>query len=151
MGEAEAGPVADVLRASGLSVTVTPRIAEALWTKAVVNACFNPLTALLRLPSGALAERPSLEACSRAIVAEAVAVAEAKGVALDGEALLRRVGEVARATARNRSSMLQDLERGRPTEIDAINGAIARMGEEEGLECPVNRILTLMVRAAGEG
>ncbi|MBW3534278.1 MAG: 2-dehydropantoate 2-reductase [Gemmatimonadetes bacterium] len=148
---ADAERVAGALTESHLATGVTPAIAEALWTKAVVNACFNPLTALLRLPSGALAERPSLEECCRAIVGEAVAVAATRGVSLDGESLLRRVGEVARATARNRSSMLQDLERGRRTEIDAINGAIARLGEEGGLDCPVNRTLTLLVRAAGEG
>ena len=127
---------------------VTDRVEVDLWTKAVVNACFNPLTALLRTPSGAMESLATLRECSTEIVEEAVAVAVAHGVPLDRRALLDRVAAVARATALNRSSMLQDLERGRRTEIDAINGAIARMGAEKGIACPVNRTLTLLVKAA---
>ena len=122
-----------------------------LWTKAVVNACFNPLTGLLRQRSGALGRSDALLGCSRMIVEEAAAVAAAQGVTLDTDELMERVRAVSRATAENRSSMLQDLEKGRRTEIDAINGAIARMGAERGIACPVNRLLTLLVKAAEEG
>ncbi len=147
-GEEDAREVAAELEACGLSASVVDPIGPTLWTKAVVNACFNPLTGLLRATSGALDTSPWLQEASALVVAEAVAVAATRGVTLDEVALLERVGEVARATARNRSSMLQDLERGRRTEIDAINGAIARMGEEAGVPCPVNRVLTLLVKEA---
>lgn len=142
--------IAEAFRGCGLGVTVTEPIGSALWTKAVVNACFNPLTGLLRVPSGALDRIAPLRECSATIVDEALAVAAAHGVPLERESLLARVGEVSRATATNRSSMLQDLERGRRTEIDAINGAIARLGEEKGIACPANRLLTLLVKAAEE-
>jgi 2-dehydropantoate 2-reductase len=69
-------------------------------------------------------------------------------VALDAPALMERVRTVSKNTAENRSSMLQDLERGGRTEIDAINGWIARLGAEKGIDCPVNRALTLLVKAA---
>ena len=79
---------------------------------------------------------------------EAVGVALAEGVQLRSEALMERVRAVSSATAENKSSMLQDLERGRRTEIDAINGWIAHIGAEHGVACPVNRTLTLLVKAA---
>ena len=116
----------------------------------MVNACFNPLTGLLHLRSGALANSASLLECSELIIGEAVAVARALGVELDPQALLDQVRDVSRRTSRNQSSMLQDMRKGRRTEIDAINGAIARLGAEQGIDCPVNRVLTLMVKAAGE-
>jgi 2-dehydropantoate 2-reductase len=139
-----------LFRESGIETSVTESIETTLWRKAVVNACFNPLTGLLEVRSGALARSGSLSACSTLIVSEAVAVARACGVALDEGELLERVRAVSHATARNKSSMLQDMQKGRRTEIDAINGAIARRGAERGIDCPANRVLTLLVKAAGE-
>lgn len=147
---AEADRLASAFRESGIETSVTESIETTLWRKAVVNACFNPLTGLLQVRSGGLASSRSLSACSRLIVREALAVARAAGVALDETELLERVRAVSLATARNKSSMLQDMQKGRRTEIDAINGAIARMGAERGIDCPVNRVLTLLVKAAGE-
>jgi 2-dehydropantoate 2-reductase len=147
---ADAERLASAFRESGIETSVTESIETTLWRKAVVNACFNPLTGLLEMRSGALASSSSLSACSRLIVNEAVAVARASGVALDEAELLERVRAVSLATARNKSSMLQDMQKRRRTEIDAINGAIARLGAERGIECPVNRVLTLLVKAAGE-
>jgi 2-dehydropantoate 2-reductase len=147
---AEAETLATLFRESGIPTSLTDSVETTLWKKAVVNACFNPLTGLLRLRSGALASSASLLECSELIVEEAVAVARAVGVDLDPRPLLEQVRAVSRATARNQSSMLQDLLKGRRTEIDAINGAIARLGAEQDLDCPVNRVLTLMVKAAGE-
>jgi 2-dehydropantoate 2-reductase len=147
---ADADRLASAFRESGIEASVTESIQTTLWRKAALNACFNPLTGLLEMRSGALASSSSLSACSRLIVSEAVAVARASGVALDEAELLERVRAVSLATARNKSSMLQDMQKGRRTEIDAINGAIARLGEERGIDCPVNRVLTLLVKAAGE-
>lgn len=146
----EVETIATAFRESGIEATVTGNPGGALWNKAVVNACFNPLTGLLRARSGALDQSAILLKCCEMIIDEAVAVAQQRGVHLDRRFLLDRIGEVARATAQNRSSMLQDLENGRRTEIDAINGAIVRMGEETGVECPANRLLALLVKAAEE-
>jgi 2-dehydropantoate 2-reductase len=132
----------------GLATTVAEDIQEVLWTKAVVNACFNPITGLLRVKSGVIGRSGQLMECCNSIVEEALGVARAEGIQLEREALMQRVRDVSSATAENRSSMLQDLERGRRTEIDAINGWIAHMGAEHGVACPVNRTLTLLVKAA---
>jgi 2-dehydropantoate 2-reductase len=132
----------------GLATTVTEDIQEVLWTKAVVNACFNPITGLLRVKSGVIGRSGQLMECCNSVVEEAVGVARAEGIQLRSEALMERVRAVSSATAENKSSMLQDLERGRRTEIDAINGWIAHIGTEHGVSCPVNRTLTLLVKAA---
>ena len=146
----EAEEMAGTLRACGLSTQVSEDVPTILWAKAVVNACFNPLTGLLRARSGQLGRSESLLECCKMIVGEAVEVANAKGIRLDPTDLMDRVNAVSKATAENKSSMLQDLERGRRTEIDAINGAIVRIGAEAGLACPVNALLTQLVKAAEE-
>jgi 2-dehydropantoate 2-reductase len=148
LGEAEG--VAEAFRACGLPALATASIEAALWSKTVVNACFNPLTALLGARSGALGRNDWLSQCSPMIVGEAVAVAGVHGIKLAARDLLERVQAVSDATARNKSSMLQDVEKGHRTEIDAINGAIERMGAERGIDCPVNRLLTLLVKAFSE-
>jgi 2-dehydropantoate 2-reductase len=146
----DAERVAAAFRESGLAASVTESIAAFLWEKAVVNACFNPLTGLLHAYSGALGASDSLMECCAMVIGEAVAVARALGVTLDPDRLIERVRGVSSATARNRSSMLQDMTKGRRTEIEAINGAIHRMGADRGIECPVNQVLTLLVAASGE-
>jgi 2-dehydropantoate 2-reductase len=148
LGDAEA--IRQAFCESGVEATVAEDIHRVLWTKAVVNACFNPITGLLRLRSGALHRSEHLMESCRWIVEEAVAVARAGGVELDFEGLMERIRAVSSATAENKSSMLQDLERGGRTEIDAINGWIARMGRELGIPVPVNRTLALLVKAAEE-
>jgi 2-dehydropantoate 2-reductase len=148
LGDAE--EIAAALRQGGLSASATEGIATVLWEKAIVNACFNPLTGLLHAYSGALAATEPLMECSAMVIREAVAVARAHGVALDPDRLMERVRAVSNATARNRSSMLQDMTKGRRTEIDAINGAIHRMGLQRRIECPVNRVLALLVTASGQ-
>jgi 2-dehydropantoate 2-reductase len=146
----DAERIAAAFGESGLNASATESIAAVLWEKAVVNACFNPLTGLLHAYSGALVASDSLMECSALVIQEAVAVARAHGVALDRDRLIDRVRAVSSATSRNRSSMLQDMAKGRRTEIEAINGAIHRMGGQRGIECPVNRLLTLLVTASGE-
>jgi 2-dehydropantoate 2-reductase len=147
---AAAHGIAHALVESGLATTVTGDVEPVLWTKAVVNACFNPLTGLLRVRSGAVAKSDHLMECCRMIVEEAAQVARACGTPIDVDALMERVRAVSHATAENRSSMLQDLERGRRTEIDAINGWISRLGAERRIPTPVNRALTVLVKAAEE-
>jgi 2-dehydropantoate 2-reductase len=82
--------------------------------------------------------------CSSA-VREAIAVARAKGFPI-GEEMAQRVIGVAGATARNRSSMGQDVDKKKRTEIDAINGAVVRFADEAGISAPVNRTLTSLIR-----
>ncbi len=104
-----------------------------LWAKLVVNAAINPVTALARVTNGELLERPELLARAFAIAAEVIALAERERIALPFDDAFERVRAVASATAHNRSSMLQDVERGWPTEIDAILGTVVRRAATYGL------------------
>jgi 2-dehydropantoate 2-reductase len=133
---------------------VSDDLAGLRWRKLAVNAAINALTALAGLPNGALLDDPVLAADMAAAAREVGAVAAAAGVDLGADpAELARA--VARATAANRSSMLQDLARGAPTEVDAIQGEVLRLGRRLGVPTPVNERLWRAVRsreaAAGSG
>lgn len=148
VGPEDAGRVVASFNESGMPSHLVTDIRGELWLKAIVNACINPLTALLRVPNGYVLETAPAQEVVRAIVREGVDVASHRGLDLDETAVHERVASVVRATAANRSSMLQDLERGRRTEIDAINGAIARLGQEKERPVPTNALLTKLIRAA---
>lgn len=130
---------------------IETRIAEdgeaLLWSKLIVNVGINALTALLRIPNGALVQFPECERIMGEAVAEAVAVARALGVNLAPEDPLDRVRQVCALTGANRSSMLQDILRGSSTEIDVINGAVVARGREVGVAAPVNALLVQLIHA----
>jgi 2-dehydropantoate 2-reductase len=140
-------PMEAMLRAAGFAVNVVEDARSLVWGKLVVNAAINPLTALLRVPNGELLQRPAARSLMGELAREAAAVARAQGVSLPFEAPESAAEEVARRTAANHSSMLQDMLRGAPTEIDAICGAIVRAGEETGVPTPVNRATWHLVKA----
>lgn len=139
--------LANTLRSGGLPAGVSTNLDSLVWGKLIVNVGINALTAILRVPNGALASIPAAAELVRRAVEEAVAVAHAAGIAL---ALTDPVAEtlaVAQMTAANRSSMLQDILRGAPTEIDTINGAIVREGRRLGVPTPFNAMLCDLVKA----
>lgn len=144
--EREVGRVADWLSRAGIPTGVAGDGRVLLWSKLAVNAAINPLTALLGVPNGALLELDGARELMQRAAREAGQVACALGVRLPEDPVERALA-VARATAANRSSMLQDLERGRPTEIEAINGAVVAHGHRLGVPTPVNESLTLLIRA----
>jgi len=139
--------VADTFRRAGFEVHVSADLDSLVWGKLIINVGINALTAILRVPNGALAEIEAIDALMAAAVTEAVQVAEAKGIALPYPDPLQRVREVCVATAANRSSMLQDVLRGAPTEIDVINGAVVREGQRLGIPTPTNRFLVQTIKA----
>ncbi len=128
------------LGAAGLEAAAVGDIAPAVWRKLAVNCAINPLSAVLGVPNGRLLDDPDAHAMLRAAADEVGAVARALGVAVDDD-LAALAEAVADRTAANRSSMLQDVERGAPTEIDAINGAVVRAGRAVGVATPVNEAL----------
>lgn len=138
--------VAELLARAGLRARVEPDIAAARLAKLLVNVAINPLAALFRVPNGALLEPPH-RVLLDTLVREALPVLRAHGLELDEAAALARVHAVARATAANRASMLQDLLAGRRTEIDAITGALLRMAARTGSELPTHRAVQVLVRA----
>jgi 2-dehydropantoate 2-reductase len=139
--------LAELFSASGLPAQLSDNLDALVWGKLVVNAGINALTALLRISNGALAEIAEVRDIVARAVAEAAAVAAARGVRLPYDDPLEHVLSVARATGANRSSMLQDVLRGSPTEIAVINGAVLREGQRLGIAAPVNQLLAELVAA----
>ena len=148
-GHPRLAPLMDVLRSAGFDVHESPasNLQSLVWGKLVVNCGINALTALLRVPNGELLNRPDAAWLMERAAAECAAVARAKEIALPFPDLAARVREVAQRTAVNRSSMFQDILRGAPTEIDAINGAVVREAEKLGVSTPVNEMLWRLVKA----
>jgi len=140
-------PLAEARTRAGFETHLEKSIDSLVWSKLVINVGINALTALTGLPNGRLLEFAPIKAVMADLVSEAVAVAKAKGVALSYAEPLAMVYTVAEKTARNRSSMLQDFDRRRPSEIDFINGAILREAEALGIEVPVNRTVTRLIQA----
>ena len=143
-------PLAALLEQAGLAVEIVPEADDLLWSKLVINAAINPLTALLRVPNGALLARPSARALMATAAREAAAVATALDRRLTYPDPITMAEAVARRTATNHSSMYQDVLRGAPTEIDAICGAIVTAGKDCGVPTPVNRTLWLLIEALNE-
>ncbi len=140
-------PMIDILRSTGFTVEDAPDPDVLLWGKLVINAAINPLTALLRVPNGELLERPTARALMISLARETAAVAATLGYSLYDINPTAAVEAVARRTAANRSSMLQDVQRGAPTEIDAICGAVVRAGEQTGVPTPINQLIWQLVKA----
>jgi 2-dehydropantoate 2-reductase len=137
----------ELFNTCGLPAELSENLDALVWGKLVVNAGINALTALLCVPNGALAASADARALMAGAVAEAAAVAQARGTVLPYHDPLAHTLAVAHSTSTNHSSMLQDVLRGSPTEIDAINGAVAREGLRLGVPTPVNSMLAALVRA----
>lgn len=142
--------LAEVFSASGIETDVVDDLDSLIWGKLLINAGINPLTALLRVHNGVLVQEEECRHLLERIVREAAAVAQARGTVLPYDDPVKEVLRVARATGANRSSMLADILRGTPTEIDTINGAIVREGERVGVPTPINALLVGLIRALGQ-
>jgi 2-dehydropantoate 2-reductase len=137
--------LASILSEAGLPAFSVPDIDRWIWQKVAVNAAINGLTALGGTVNGAVANDPDLLDAAETVAEEAASVARAHGYELGS--LRRAVRDTAMATAENRSSMLQDIEAGRPTEVDAIHGAILNAGAEVGIATPAIGLLAALIRA----
>ncbi len=132
---------------AGFPVEWVSQADSLLWGKLVISAAINPLTAILNIPNGELLKRPSACELMGALALETAAVAVASGIELPYADPVEVVEEVARSTSANYSSMLQDVRRGAPTEIDAICGALVAAAEAVQAPAPLNRALWLLVKA----
>ena len=139
--------IRSLLDNAGIGCTADPAIKTAVWEKASFNAALNPLTALTRLPVGGL-DNDEGRALIGELVAEAVAAAEASGVAVDQARILSKIDYALANHRTHEPSMLQDLRAGRQTEIESINGAIVRTAEAHGIAVPVNRAIARLIRLA---
>ncbi len=137
--------IVEIFRESGLKTEPTDDVERLIWEKLIVNVGINAITGLTGIRNGFIAEMQEATELCGAAVEEAIAVARAKGFEI-GLDMVQRVIGVAKATARNRSSMGQDVDKKKRTEIDAINGAVVRFGKEAGIATPVNQTLTSLIK-----
>jgi len=146
VGAQEIEAVVALFTQAGFACRAVADIQSLLWDKLMINAGINPLTALLRVPNGALPDLPEAWSLAVAAAAEVQAVAKAQGLAVSGDPA-ERLLLVCQATAKNRSSMLQDVLAGRPTEIESLNAQVATRGQALHIPTPVNDLLTRLLRS----
>ncbi len=138
--------VSAMLNEAGIQTQVSGNVMGLIWGKLLVNVGINALTALTGLKNGQLLDHPETVELMELAVLEGFEVCKAKGIKLPYQDPVSHAREVAMATASNRSSMLQDVTNQRKTEIEVINGAIVREGQALGIQTPVNKVLTNLVR-----
>jgi 2-dehydropantoate 2-reductase len=141
-----AAQIAQMFREAEIDAEVSPNIRELIWDKLLVNVGINALTALTDMKNGELLDYPETLRLMEALVSEAAEVARKKGIRIEGDPL-EQTKSMVEATRANRSSMGQDIDYRRQTEIDAINGAVVREAEKLGLSVPFNRAVTDLVKA----
>ena len=138
--------IAAMFESAGIACPIDADVEAALWTKLTLNCAFNAISALGNSPYGRMAASPSVRDVMEAVVREAVAVARATGSALDADALVAATWKLAASMPDQYSSTAQDMQRGKATEIDALNGFVASRGAELGVDAPVNRTLHALVK-----
>lgn len=136
------------LQKAGFQVKEAHDLNGLAWGKLAVNAGINPITALTKASNGIVDRQPQARQLMEQSVREVMAVAEAMGIALPFDDPVAATLQVAQRTADNRSSMLQDLDRGAPTEVEAICGAVVGHGQEVGVETPLNLAFLKLIKAA---
>ncbi|MBS1230348.1 MAG: apbA [Proteobacteria bacterium] len=150
-GELVIGPSPDCARLAalfaeaGVPLRISDNVAGELWAKLIVNCAYNALSAISQLPYARLVQGEGVDGVLRDVVGECLAVAKGAGVSVPGDPWAA-VERIARTMPQQRSSTAQDLARGRRSEIDHLNGYVARQGLALGIATPVNRVLHTLVR-----
>jgi 2-dehydropantoate 2-reductase len=139
--------IAAVLRDAGVPTEVSDNAIGALWAKMILNCAYNALSAVVQVPYGELVRGVGVTEVMRDVVAECLAVADALGVTVPGD-VPASVARIAETMPTQYSSTAQDLARGKPSEIDYLNGYIVRQGVVLGVPTPANRVLHTMVKLA---
>jgi len=143
--------IAGMLEDAGVPTKPSDHIMQDVWHKVLYNIALNPLSALLEVPYGEIADNPHTRWLIERMIHEAFEVAMASGVELGMESAQEYLDvlweQKLPPTREHRSSMLQDILRGKPTEIDHINGAVVRLGRDHGVATPYNSAVVRMVKA----
>lgn len=137
--------VTDIFGTAGVPVQVSDNVAGTLWAKLVLNCAYNALSAIAQRPYGELVKGTGVWEVMRDVVDECLAVARAEGVTLPGDPWAS-VERIAATMPAQFSSTAQDLMRGKPSEIDHLNGFVVRRGEVLGVHTPANRVLHALVK-----
>ncbi|MFX1294650.1 MAG: ketopantoate reductase family protein [Promethearchaeota archaeon] len=138
--------LAAIFQKAGFNTTISDNIKKLVWQKIFVNVAINPFGTLTGLRNGDLLTIPQLKETMVAAVTEGIGVTDKLGLNINRQMAIDKAFEVAQRTAMNKNSMLQDIEKGKKTEIDFINGALVKYGEENGQPCPINTVLTALVK-----
>ena len=131
----------------GLKCSVSENIKQDIWKKLILNCVLNPVSAILRVENGKIADE-RLNTLKKLIVDECLKVAEKDDVRFDIDFV--KIINDAIKDSRNLSSMHQDVLKGKKTEIDYLNGAVVELGKKYGIECPVNEALVVIVKGMGK-
>lgn len=131
---------------AGIETTVSDNVVGLVWDKLLINVGINALSGITRVENGRLLDYPEIEQLLKLAVVEALKVAESKGIKLSFADPVNHTKDVCKATATNKSSMLQDIIKGNITEIEMINGAIVKEGNSMGIDTPVNLVLTNIIK-----
>jgi 2-dehydropantoate 2-reductase len=138
--------VKDLLDRAGIAAVVPPDIHREQWWKFMLNVGVNQVSAVLRAPYAAFA-LPEVQALTRAAAREVLALAGPEGIALGPEDVERIFPTVGALGPTGKTSMLQDVEAGRKTEVEIFAGTVVELGEKHGIATPVNRMLGELIRA----
>ncbi len=144
--EPASADIAALFARAGVPVDLSDNVLGALWAKLLLNCGYNAVSAITDVPYGRMAGMPDVMRTVRDTVAECLAVAEALRIVVPGD-VWAAVDRIAASMPGQVSSTCQDLRRGKPTEIDHLNGFIVREGERLGIATPLNRALHALVKA----
>ncbi len=148
VGAARLQAVVDLFAGAQVPVKLSPDVTGELWQKLLANCAWNALSAIAQRTYGEVAAQPETLEVRRAVVREAVAVAAAQGRRIDFDAAMATIERLAPAMPKTYSSTAQDLARGKPSEIDHLNGTLVRLGAQLGVPTPVNQALLALVKLA---
>lgn len=147
-GAAALQPIVELFGAAQVPARISADVMGELWSKLLVNCAYNAISALAQLPYGRMVALAEVREVMRLVVHEVVAVAEAEGRTMKLDDAMAAVERIAQAMPAQLSSTAQDLARGKPTEIDHLNGFIALRGAALGVATPVNQTLHALVKLA---
>jgi len=145
--ESELAGVAATFTRAGVPCRISENITAELWEKLIMNCAYNAISALSRMKYGRIAQDPGAIEVMKRVVIEAVEVGKAAGVRLSADTMIAAVLKLGNeAMPEALSSTAQDIARGKPTEIDSLNGFLVRRGAELGVPTPVNQTLHGLVK-----
>ncbi len=134
-------------RNAGIETNSSSRIVDEIWKKLALNVCTLPTSALLHFPAHELIHHDGTMSLMEGLLAEVVAVAKAQGINMDQAERWHAITSLLKQAIGARASMLQDLEAGRQTEIDVVNGAIVEAGRRNSVATPLNDAMVWMVKS----
>ncbi len=149
--EGKVREIAELMNKAGIPTLYTDNIEGLIWSKVAYNSALNPLSALLDVPYGRLMDTEETQMIMKNVIYELYVVAKTKNVPMiistPEEYIQQLFYKLIPPTAEHYASMREDLKQGRKTEIDALNGAIVKIGKELNINCPTNMLLTSLIKA----